>query len=151
MNAQLTDAGKIAFTTDKWTKIGMTRSFLGVTAHWFDRKSQTKKGACLAVKPLKPPHTGKAIYDAFYEILLQYSASSEHVSYVVTDKGNIVKAFKEATQLAAHARIEEEEYDASCDDERGNPFFAIICKCNDRSCIHLENDISEPEEQIDTD
>eukprot|EP00731_Ephydatia_muelleri_P026357 Em0018g457a len=59
-----------------------------------------------------------------------YSVSSEHVSYVVTDKGNIVKAFKEATQLAAHARIEEEEYDASCDDER-------------------ENDISEPEEQID--
>ena len=39
MNAQLTDAGKIAFITDTWTKIGMTSSFLGVTAHWFDRKS----------------------------------------------------------------------------------------------------------------
>ena len=24
---------------DIWTKIGMTSSFLGVTAHWFDRKS----------------------------------------------------------------------------------------------------------------
>ena len=79
---------------------------------------------CLAVKPLKPAHTGKAIYDAFYEILLQYNVLSKHVSYVVTDNGgNIVKAFKEATQLAARARIEEEEYDASCDDERGNPFF----------------------------
>ena len=43
LNVQLTDAGKIAFTTDIWTKIGMTSSFLGVTAHWFDRKSQTKK------------------------------------------------------------------------------------------------------------
>ena len=76
----------------------------------------------MAVIPLKPPpphtHTGKAIYDAFYEILLQYNVSSEHVSYVVTDNGgNIVKAFKEATQLAAHARYEEEKYDASCDDE----------------------------------
>ena len=27
-------------------------------------------------------------------------------------------------------------------------FFAILCKCNDRSCIHLENDTSESEEQI---
>ena len=27
--------------------------------------------------------------------------------------------------------------------------IAIICKCNDRSCIHLENDVSEPDEQID--
>ena len=99
LNAQLTDAGKIAFTTDIWTIIGMTSSFLGVTAHWFDRKSQTKKMACLAVKPLKPAHTGKAIYYAFYEILLQYNVLSKHVSYVVTDNGgNIVKAFKEATQ-----------------------------------------------------
>ena len=28
LNAQLTDAGKIAFTIDIWTKIGMTSSFL---------------------------------------------------------------------------------------------------------------------------
>ena len=47
---------------------------------------------CQAIET--PAHTGKAIYDAFYEILLQYN----HVSYVVTDNGgNIVKSFKEAT------------------------------------------------------
>ena len=50
LSTQLTDAGKIAFTTDVWTMIGLSLVLLpiGVT-----ESHRQKKKACLAVKPLK--------------------------------------------------------------------------------------------------
>ena len=58
IQSALSNARKINFCADIWSKRGLTSSYLGITAHFYSPIHQGIKHATLAVRYLPYPHTG---------------------------------------------------------------------------------------------
>ena len=90
----LRNARKINLTADIWTKKGMSSSFLGVTAHFFNRVDHKKYNITLAVRPFESPHTGNRILSEIKSILSDYDLRIQDIGVILTDNGsNMIKAF----------------------------------------------------------
>ena len=88
--------GKLCKHLDTWTKKGMTESFLGVTAHFFLRKSHKHFKATLAVRIFPQQHTADQVLDIFKAVLCEWSIEESRTSKVLTNNGsNMVAAFKD--------------------------------------------------------
>ena len=82
-----------------------TESFLGVTAHGFDRKSLLPHQLTLACCPFSPPHTAEAIYKLFDSVLKDWAITRDRVSFVVTDNAAaMIAAFKNYISYASKVR-----------------------------------------------
>ena len=75
IHEKLALAPKIHFYCDKWTKKGMTESFLGIVAHFFAKDRKHK--ATLAVKNVIGPHTGCNIISVFKSVLEEWKIDME--------------------------------------------------------------------------
>lgn len=73
----MNNAKRLCFTTDIWSQKGSLRSFLGVTAHYFERKSDTKKRIVISVCECPHPHTGERIKSLFLDNLKEYDIEAE--------------------------------------------------------------------------
>lgn len=93
----LMDSAKfLCFTTDIWSQKGSLKSFLGVTAHFYDRKTHERVRIVIANREFPHPHTGERIKALFLEILQEYEIDLNKVSRVLSDNGsNMVKALRE--------------------------------------------------------
>lgn len=101
IHESLQSAAKIALTADLWTKRGGTESFIGITAHFFDKISHRRRTATLAIRELNGAHVAAKIYDAVMKILTEWDIPISKISKVVTDNGsNMIKAFQDSVQLA---------------------------------------------------
>ena len=120
----------IATTTDCWTS--HRRSFIGVTAHWIEPQTLTRRCAALACKQLKGSHTFTALASALNDIHTEFNIR-EKITRTTTDNGsNFVKAFRvfgpvdENHNLTAAVQSsevgdeeKEEEEEEEVDDEMG--------------------------------
>ena len=109
VQSHMANAKSISVCTDVWTKKGMTSSYLGVTAHFFEYgTAQCIRTATLAVKQMEGSITGLAIRCAIDKILKDWGIEQK-VNVFITDNGsNMVRAFKEHVILATEDNNGEE-------------------------------------------
>lgn len=95
LRALLDAARKVTVCLDGWTKKGLTGSFLGISACFFDTQGSKAVHALLNVAELQHPHTGEAIASSLEECLTGWGISAEKVILVITDNGaNMIKAVR---------------------------------------------------------
>ena len=108
IKALLQTARKINLTADIWSKKGMSSSFLGVTAHFFNRKDHKRYTLTLSVPLFETPHTGYRILRQLNIILSEYDIGIKRIGIVLTDNGsNMIKAFN--ADLLHNLEEEEDE------------------------------------------
>ena len=94
INTGITNNQTYAFP-DIWSKRGLSESFLGITAHFFDPVNCRIRNIVLACRRFSIPHTGEAVYNLVKEIASEWKIPRGKVLVVVTDNGsNMVKALK---------------------------------------------------------
>ncbi|XP_060782746.1 uncharacterized protein LOC132889959 [Neoarius graeffei] len=92
LKAAMSKIDYIGTTTDCWT--AYRRGFLGVTAHWIDPTTMTRRCAALACKQLNGPHTFSALASALNEVHCEFNIRDK-ITRTTTDNGsNFIKAFK---------------------------------------------------------
>lgn len=110
VQSYMVEARKIAFTTDLWTKKGLTSSYIGVTTHFFSSKDDSSHYPMIAVRRIHHPATGENIRSLFEEIIAEWGIPADKVMAVVTDNGsNVIKAFKELVVEADQYSSDDKE------------------------------------------
>ncbi len=79
-------------TADAWST--HNRSYLGVTAHWIDCVSLTRRSAALACSRLKGHHTYDVLAGALNAVHAKYGIRDKVVTTVTDNGANFIKAFK---------------------------------------------------------
>ena len=73
----------------------MAQGFLGITAHFTEKKSHNRHHVTMSCVSFPPPHTAENIYKLFKQELEKFGVKSENVSVVMTDNAsNMIAAFK---------------------------------------------------------
>ncbi|XP_015783088.1 zinc finger BED domain-containing protein 4-like [Tetranychus urticae] len=95
MIEMLSNADIINIIIDMWTKKGMTSSFVGIMAIFFDKKYKDKKCLALAVRSFAgDSHTWERINSKTFKILEEFKVNKNKIFRIITDNGsNMVKAF----------------------------------------------------------
>lgn len=100
LKKMLENISLVCTTADCWSC--RRRSFLGITIHWLDPQTLSRKGCCLALRQLSGRHT----YDSLAKVLQSVNTLfgiDKKICFTVTDSGaNFLKAFK-------HFSLEEAE------------------------------------------
>lgn len=100
---------RVTICVDGWSKKGLSASFLGISASFFDPGTHCSRHALLNLKEIKHPHTGDMLANCLEETLSSWNIPASKVMLVISDNGaNIVKAIrlmqeKEVTQNASRA------------------------------------------------
>jgi len=85
----------ISLGADIWSKKGLTESYLGISAYFYDKTNESKAVLTLALKLFPHPHKAENIRDIFQSVLTEYGIKHENIFRVITDNGsNMVKTFK---------------------------------------------------------
>lgn len=80
---------------DEWTKKGMSMSVVGVTAHFYNKKSHELNRVLLGVRRFQHPHTADRIRQLITELLNEWELPDSKIWRVITDNAkNMVKAFR---------------------------------------------------------
>lgn len=80
---------------DCWTKKGLTSSYLGISARFFDPDKYEVCHAILDVIQVEHPHTGKVLAEIITRTLSKWGLGKEKVLIVISDNGsNMTKAVK---------------------------------------------------------
>lgn len=92
---KLKNTEAITLGADIWSKKGLSESYLGVTAYFFDKIKKMKCVLTLGLKLFPHPHKAENIRDQIRAILDEYNIKYNQISRVITDNGsNMVKTFK---------------------------------------------------------
>ena len=89
LRKELENSDMIHLTTDHWTSSGMTDSYLGVTAHYFDHEKQELKYFRLACRHMKVDAKGENIADLLTSITDEYGITSK-VMFIVADNASVM-------------------------------------------------------------
>lgn len=120
----LSQARRVTTGLDIWTKKGLTASFLGVSACYFNPESNKAEHKLLSLKELAHPHTGEAIGALVEESMAEWGIQRDKIITTITDNGsNMVASFRsEATGTSDCSEDEHSEdpndYDVEGEDER---------------------------------
>jgi hypothetical protein len=126
----LHESRRVTICLDGWSKKGLTSSFLGISACFFDPNANISRHTMLSLVQLHHPHTGEALADALEKCLMHWDIPAGKVLLVICDNGaNIVKAVRLMSARAeeqAEQRKElqdnrhDEDADAEDDDDEYN-------------------------------
>lgn len=97
-------------TCDIWSS--KKRSFLGITIHWIDFDTLTRKSAALACRRFKGVHSADRIATLLTEIHGKYKIDGKIVATVTDNASNFIKAFSQfgiKSSSMCFRRAEEEE------------------------------------------
>lgn len=102
---------------DCWSKKGLTASFLGISACFFNPSYGIPQYVLLNLYQIAHPNTGEMIAAKLKECMEQWGISPSNVLMVVTDNGsNMVKAVR----LAAYSELEFDERRVTDDGDLDN-------------------------------
>ncbi|KAK0151469.1 Zinc finger BED domain-containing protein RICESLEEPER 3 [Merluccius polli] len=115
----LATARRITTGLDIWTKKGLTASFLGVSACYFNPVDNKAEHKLLNLKEIVHPHTAQSISTLVEESMEEWGISREKVLTTITDNGsNMVAAFHTNAEVATSTEEDSEaEPDDSNDDQ----------------------------------
>lgn len=86
---------KLSVTVDLWSRPGNSAAFVGITCHFFDKKSQSMKRCLIACRQIQQPHTAENILTVFSDVMAEWNIDESKVFRIITDNGsNVVKAFR---------------------------------------------------------
>lgn len=89
------NAKYVSLTLDLWSRPGYSSAMMGITCHYFNRKSRQLQRALVACRTISQPHTGENIHDLYNTIREEWNLSETRILRIVTDNGsNVVSAFK---------------------------------------------------------
>jgi len=95
LKQMLVESRRVTICLDGWTKKGLTSSFLGISACFYDPKANTARHVILDLTQLHHPHTGEQLAAELSSCLKDWSIDKDKVILIVTDNGaNIVKAIR---------------------------------------------------------
>ena len=101
-------AEKISFCVDVWSKKGMSASFLGLTAHCYNREKKVKCNVTIAVRRFESPHTADRVSSLVDTILKEWRIPSYKIFRILTDNGsNMLAAFKQDVLLNANDEMRD--------------------------------------------
>lgn len=128
----LGNSRKVSLCLDGWSKKGLTASYLGVSACFFNSSARQPVHALLDLIQLDHPHTGEKISAHLMKCCTDYNIDVQKVFHIITDNGaNMVKACnlwkKEAQEQPAESNnisleTVEDTDDESEVDENGSSF-----------------------------
>ena len=106
LKSVLSQARHITICLDGWSMAGLSASFIGISACFFNPETHKPVHAFLSLKQLPHPHTGVRIADCLDETLTFWKINASRVLHVVSDNGaNIMKAIhllQEKYQASLH-------------------------------------------------
>ena len=110
---RLSTSRKITICLDGWTKKGLSSSYLGISACFFDTVSDKPMHALLNLDQIQHPHSGEKLCKCVQECLEKWEIPTERVIQVVSDNGsNMVKAIRllreEAQKAAKQTNLQRE-------------------------------------------
>lgn len=139
----LSNARRITISADIWTPKGLTSSYLGVVATFYDSKSHKRMVVLLAVKRFKAiHHHHDVVLGLAKEVIKDYAIPSEKIWRIMTDSGsNMIKAFNIASLSVAfddeEDDVNDEKYNA--DNEEDN---AHDEEDDDNDCDEIDDELS---------
>lgn len=116
LKSSLSSARKVTLCLDGWTKKGLSASYLGVSACYFDPLLSQPRHATLNLFDREHPHTGAMIADCLERCMQQWAIPENKVHLIVSDSGsNMIKAIKTLcdNHLAACAEEHADEMEES--------------------------------------
>lgn len=124
-----------AICIDLWSRKGLTASYLGITAHYFDQKSKSIRRILLGLERIDYPHTAERIVEKTNTVLIKWNLDlySEKIFRILTDNGtNIVKAFRDFVHEVHYMRssLEFEINDNNVEAEADNQFEDVETSLN---------------------
>nr|CAD7444636.1 unnamed protein product [Timema bartmani] len=85
------EVGHVALTSDVWSEMMSSRSFIGITAHFLE--GGVIKSRCIVTKELEDHHTSVHISEKLEEACQQFGINKDKITCIVTDEGaNMVAA-----------------------------------------------------------
>ena len=128
MSSYIREANKVSICAERWSKKGLTASFLGVTCHRIDHRRHC---VTLAVRRMPSPHIADHIRDLVDAILEEWDIPTSTVTVVVTDNGsNMVAAFR--TYVAS---LDDSQEDGGESEDDSESEVSL-----DHNIIHTTND-----------
>lgn len=109
----LSSCRRVTLCLDGWSKKGLSSSFLGISANFYDVHSHKPQHALLALDKLQHPHTGEMLANSLDKCLTDWGIPEQKIMLIVSDNGaNMVKAIRllrERNQGELEGEIVEEE------------------------------------------
>lgn len=103
----LASCRRVTVCLDGWSKKGLTASFLGISACFFDPTSNKSQHAFLGLERLQHPHTGEMLSTCLERSLTNWGIPQDKVMLIVSDNGaNMVKAVR---LLQERVQLEQEQ------------------------------------------
>ena len=116
----LASCRRVTICLDGWSKKGLSSSFLGISANFYDVHSHKPQHALLALDKLQHPHTGEMLANSLDKCLTDWGIPEQKIMLIVSDNGaNMVKAIRllrERNQGELEGEVVEEEDE---DDDQG--------------------------------
>ena len=108
LKQSLATSRRVTICLDGWTKKGLSSSFLGISACWFDTVSDKPQHALLDLNMIQHPHTGVMLCECLAKCLEKWEIPKEKVMLIISDNGsNMVKAIRLLREKAAQEDLEE--------------------------------------------
>ncbi|XP_065656620.1 uncharacterized protein LOC136082021 [Hydra vulgaris] len=113
-SAQLKDfmnhARKVTICLDGWTKKGLTASFLGISAYFYDTTIDKTRHTFLNLMELQHPLTGEMLAKCVKKCLDQWGIKENQVMLIVSDiASNMVRAIRLLQKVYAAKKSDESE------------------------------------------
>jgi hypothetical protein len=142
----LHNARKVTVCLDGWSKKGLTSSFLGISANFFDADADEARHVTLALKQMKHPHTGEMLADVLHTTLTDWGIAADKILMIVSDNGaNMVKSIRllgeryvtddeeidtvgaseDSTSELSEGESLSEPDEAECEGERGDDLSCV--------------------------
>lgn len=95
LHALLGQARRVTICLDGWTKNGLSSSYVGISACFFDPSTALPRHAFLNLSEMGHPHTGEKLAECLHNCLAKWGITPEKIILVISDNGsNMIKAIK---------------------------------------------------------
>lgn len=104
LKERLTMVRKVTICIDGWSKKGLSVSYLGISACYFDPTAGKPCHSFLNLSEIPHPHTGEMLAACLTRCFEQWGITDNQVLHIVTDNGsNMVKAVRLVQEQEANA------------------------------------------------